>query len=128
MNLHLTLRLTNQAKGCSIELSGNESEEANLPTRLMKMLGICQRTLEGTATSHAEQGEPSSSGTTTESSRNSRAATEKQIKAIYAMAKQQGMELAQALPDRFGVSTVAKLSIRQASQLIDELKRNLETA
>lgn len=52
-----------------------------------------------------------------------RLATEKQVKAIRAMAGRMGINLASVLPDRFGVSGPAGLSIRQASTLIDELKQ-----
>lgn len=53
-----------------------------------------------------------------------RLATEKQVKAIRAMAGRMGINLASVLPDRFGVSGPAGLSIRQASTLIDELKQS----
>ncbi len=53
-----------------------------------------------------------------------RLATEKQVKAIRAMAGRMGINLASVLPDRFGVSGPSGLSIRQASALIDELKQS----
>jgi len=53
-----------------------------------------------------------------------RLATDKQVKAIRAMAGRMGINLASVLPDRFGVSGPAGLSIRQASTLIDELKQS----
>lgn len=52
-----------------------------------------------------------------------RLATEKQVKAILAMARRQGVELGYVLHDRFGVSQVAELSISEASTMIDELKK-----
>jgi hypothetical protein len=44
------------------------------------------------------------------------------------MARRQGVELARTLHERFGVSSVSALTIREASTLIDELKSNLQTA
>lgn len=57
-----------------------------------------------------------------------RLATTKQVNAILAMAKRQGVELDRTLHDRFGVSSLAALSIGEASSLIDELKNNLQSA
>ncbi|MDM4018163.1 hypothetical protein [Roseiconus lacunae] len=57
-----------------------------------------------------------------------RLATEKQVRAIHAMADRQGLDLAGQLQDRFSVSSVKALSIQEASRLIDELKSNLQSA
>lgn len=54
-----------------------------------------------------------------------RLATEKQVKAIRAMAGRQGVDLSPILHDRFGTSSPTALSISEASTLIDELKNNL---
>lgn len=54
-----------------------------------------------------------------------RLATEKQVKAIKAMAGRQGIDLPPILHDRFGASSPAALLISQASTLIDDLKNNL---
>ncbi len=54
-----------------------------------------------------------------------RLATEKQVKAIRAMAGRQGIDLSPILHDLFGVSSPTVLSISEASTLIDELKNNL---
>ncbi|QEG41325.1 hypothetical protein [Roseimaritima ulvae] len=51
-----------------------------------------------------------------------RLATEKQVKAIHAIARRQGVELDGVLHDRFSVSRVSELSISEASTMIDELK------
>ena len=48
-----------------------------------------------------------------------RLATEKQVKAIRAMASRQGIQLAGVIGDRFGVSELSELSIKEASTLID---------
>lgn len=52
-----------------------------------------------------------------------RAATDKQVKMIRAMAGRQRIALVQLLRERFGISQPAELSLRDASALIDELKR-----
>ena len=54
-----------------------------------------------------------------------RLATEKQVKAIRAMAGRQSIDLSPILHDRFGVSSPTALSIGDASTLIDELKNNV---
>ena len=56
-----------------------------------------------------------------------RLATTKQVNAISAMAKRQRIELDRTLHDRFGVSSLAALTIGEASSLIDELKSNLQS-
>ena len=56
-----------------------------------------------------------------------RLATEKQVKAITAMAGRQEIDLGTVLQDRFGVSGPSALSILEASSLIDELKNSLLT-
>lgn len=57
-----------------------------------------------------------------------RLATDKQINAIAAMSKRQGVSLDRTLHDRFGVSSLPALTISEASTLIDELKSNLQSA
>lgn len=51
-----------------------------------------------------------------------RPATVSQIRAIRAIAARQRIDLASLLRDRFGVVAAGELGIRQASELIDELK------
>jgi hypothetical protein len=51
-----------------------------------------------------------------------RAATVSQIRAIRAIASRRRIDLAGLLQERFGVASAAELGIRQASELIDELK------
>ena len=58
---------------------------------------------------------------------NPRLATTKQINAISAMAKRQGVELDRMLHDRFGASSLSALTIGEASSLIDELKGSLQS-
>jgi len=51
-----------------------------------------------------------------------RFATAAQVKAIYAIAKQLGVDLADALHQQFGVHRPDELTVKQASALIDSLK------
>jgi len=51
-----------------------------------------------------------------------RKATSSQVRAIHAIANRQGVRLTEELEARFGVSSPEDLSIRQASECIDELK------
>jgi len=55
-----------------------------------------------------------------------RAATTSQIRAIRAIASRRRIDLPALLRDRFGVVAAADLGIRQASELIDELKGDEE--
>ena len=54
-----------------------------------------------------------------------RVATPAQVKAIHAIAGRMGVALASELQSQFGVSSPSQLTIRQASQLIDQLKQSL---
>lgn len=51
-----------------------------------------------------------------------RSATASQIKAIHAIARSQGVDLAQTLKERYGVGRPDDLSVTEASELIDALK------
>lgn len=53
-----------------------------------------------------------------------RPATQSQIKAIYAIARNQHLDLAHVLYNRFKVNRPDELTIGDASQLIDELKQS----
>ena len=53
-----------------------------------------------------------------------RPATASQVKAIRAIASRRRIDLVTLLRDRFGLQTADELGIRQASELIDELKND----
>ena len=57
-----------------------------------------------------------------------RPATASQVKAIRAIAARRKIDLVDLLRERFGLSTADELGIRQASNLIDELKSDELTA
>lgn len=56
-----------------------------------------------------------------------RAATSSQVRAIRAIASRRCIDLPTLLRDRFGITTAGELGIRQASELIDELKGDADT-
>ena len=53
-----------------------------------------------------------------------RSATQSQVRALHAIANRQRRDLAQELAERFHVQRAEDLSIREASQLIDDLKES----
>lgn len=57
-----------------------------------------------------------------EHSRRDRLATAAQVKAIYAIAKRQKLDIPTMLRERFSVTKPQELSIREASELIDTIK------
>jgi hypothetical protein len=57
-----------------------------------------------------------------------RPATASQVKAIRAIAARRKIDLVAVLRERFGLSTADELGIRQASNLIDELKSDEPTS
>ena len=59
---------------------------------------------------------------------NPRPATASQVKAIRAIAARRKIDLVGLLRDKFGLTTADELGIRQASNLIDELKGDSETS
>ncbi|MGB8852104.1 MAG: hypothetical protein WCC69_00880 [Pirellulales bacterium] len=59
---------------------------------------------------------------------NPRPATASQVKAIRAIAARRKIDLVALLRERFGLTTADELGIRQASNLIDELKSDEPTA
>ena len=75
---------------------------------------------------------PAISGTRITTTSNSlpspRPATASQVKAIRAIAARRKIDLVDLLRERFGLSTADELGIRQASNLIDELKSDEPTA
>jgi hypothetical protein len=53
-----------------------------------------------------------------------RPATQSQVKALFAITKGQGINLARLVQERFQVRRADDLNIKQASQLIEELKKS----
>jgi len=61
-------------------------------------------------------------GNASSSAKSARQATESQVKAIYAIAKTKGLNLTTLLREHFQVDHPQRLSLKQASSLIDQLK------
>src|SRR5205814_10435251 len=68
---------------------------------------------------HAANGRSANSGN---GNARARGATQSQIKALFAITKNQGVDLGQLLRDRFRIQRADDLSLKDASILIDVLK------
>lgn len=115
-----------QGASCSVEIEA----EADLPrrpedfhARVQHAFALCRSAVERQLGGHATEG--------TSGSKDKRAqeaswpsggpsATDKQVRAIYAMAKRQNLGLAELLT-RFGVFRPDQLTVRQASELLDQI-------
>jgi|SRR6056297_367543 len=97
-------------------------------SRLLTAVRRCHHEVKSTAGSEAQSsGDSKADQSRPRANIDPRLATEKQVRAIHAMADRQGIDLNAQLHDRFSVSNVKALTIRQASELIDELKNNFQT-
>jgi len=110
------------------------SEPAKLQERIRQIFGIVRTSLAeelngnghgaaqntNRANGHAKTEGPASNAGT----RQPRAATQSQVRAIHAIAKSQGIQLARLLGGRYQVDRAEDLTIKQASELIDSLKSN----
>ena len=97
-------------------------------SRLVTAVRRCHHEVESTAGSEAQSsGDSKADQSRPRANNNPRLATEKQVRAIHAMADRQGIDLNAQLHDRFSVSNVKALTIRQASELIDELKNSFQS-
>ncbi len=94
----------NAAHGNGTGRNGNSRADGNPATK--------------STTTPAGNGAPRSGG----SRANGRKATSAQVRAIFAIAGQQQLDVAQELRNRFGVGHPNDLSIGDASRFIDELK------
>jgi len=71
---------------------------------------------------------PARTTTTTETHPSPRPATTSQVRAIRAICSRRKIDLVGLLREKFGIQTADELGIRQASDLIDELKSDEPTA
>ncbi len=87
-----------------------------------------QKTVFGTTSEEIPPGrEPTNSDRTGHHSQHRRyanTATQNQLRAIFALARRQRIDPQRLAAERFGVDQIEDLSIREASSLIDKLKRN----
>jgi hypothetical protein len=118
------------------------SEPEKLKDRIRHLFGLVRNSLDeelnGT-NGHASPGQPAkqepkpeaarnggengSSRATGQRGSNGRQATQSQVKAIFAIAKSQRLDLKAYLTQHFGVAHPDKLDIKAASQVIDDLKQ-----
>lgn len=108
-----------------------------LTERIRRTFELCRREVEHELSLTASSGGhnvfslrgTTNVATTAKPSRNGhsrpRPATEAQIRAIHAIASKANVKLASELDTHFGVDTPQSLTIRQASELIEKLKRQL---
>ena len=123
MSTILTVCLAKQTAGkvessCQLQIGIDDVDAGELRTKLRQMLSVCEDTLEARLSDQTRQALPDPVPQSTP-----RVATEKQVKAIQVMTKRQGIALSPLLLDRYGARCVTALTIREASQLIDELKQ-----
>jgi hypothetical protein len=127
------------SKGASIniemELDGSlANDPAKLQQRIRQMYGLVRDSVaeelnattpapkqsNGT-TSGANQGN-GRNGNSSTATKSARQATESQVKAIYAITRSKGLNLTALLREHFQVDHPQKLSLKQASSFIDQLK------
>lgn len=114
------------------------NDPPKLQERIRQLFGLVRTSLAEELTGNGSNGPSSQStqdsghdqrngGTGNGSSSQSnppRPATQSQVKAIFAIARAQKLNVQQLLRDRFGVGRPDDLTIKEASQLIDSLKSN----
>jgi len=137
LNCGLSRKVADQnygSRGASINVEVEvESSLAGNPTalkdRIKRIFGLVRDSLteelNGTGNGQARPN-GASTGTGNGQKAPARAATQSQIRAIGAIAKRLRINLDELLGQRFQVKRAQELSIKQASQLIDELNGNKE--
>ena len=130
------------SRGCSVNLeveldSSLIQEPERLQERIRQVFRLAQQAVDeelsrqNTANGHAQAG--SGNGQPTENGRHNgngnghrraggRKATASQVRAIHAIASRQGLDLAAALHERYGIDRPEDLAITEASETIDSLK------
>ena len=124
------------SKGASVNLeleldSGLISEPERLQDRIRQLFRLAKASVDEElhADSAADTAANNNNGHTHAANGNGRSggnvrrATQSQVRALWAIAERQQLDLRQCVRDQFGVNEPDGLSIGQASQLIDELKR-----
>jgi hypothetical protein len=113
-------------------------EPAKLQERIRQIFGIVRTSLaeeltgngHGNGSAKPTNGAPAATPCTTNGggdtaarpANTSRTATQSQVRAIHAIAKDQGIQLTRLLRGRYQVDRPEDLGIKQASELIDSLK------
>ena len=126
------------SRGASINLemeleSAVVTEPAKLQDRIRKMFNLVRTSLteelNGGSVEHSKEGTsvppPRATVPIETADRRSaepRLATPAQVKALFAISRQRGIDLKALIQQRFGVFRTADLTLSEASKLIDELK------
>ena len=143
LNCGLSRKVADQnygSRGASINVEVEvESSLAGNPTalkdRIKRIFGLVRDSLNEELNGagkgqHGQNAQQPSSGASTGTGNGqkapARAATQSQVRAIGAIAKRLRVNLDELLGQRFQVKRAQELSIKQASQLIDELNGNKE--
>ncbi len=125
-----------------IEIDSNllRSPDETLPRRIQEAFNVCRRevdrelqsapTIDAVTTKaprpiNGHVDEPRIGKRPAQMAQRARPATEAQIRAIHAIASKAKVQLASQLDENFGVGTPNKLTLRQASELIEKLKAQL---
>lgn len=121
------------SRGASVNLeieldSGLVQEPAKLQEKIRQLFSLVRTSLaeelNGTANGHpAPNGSSQQQANGTNTSRSKpRPVTQSQLRALNAIAKNQGLDLARFVREQFQVRKPEELSIKQASEAIDRLK------
>jgi hypothetical protein len=132
------------SRGASVNLeieldSGLVMDSARLQDRIRQLFGLVRQSLaeelNGNGNSNGHGQPPRTSSKAAPSSQppdgrrtygNGRLATAKQVKALYAIARERGFDLRKELRDRYNLDRPEQFTIQQASELIDTLRSNNE--
>jgi hypothetical protein len=121
------------SRGASVNLeieldSALAMEPAKLQERVRQLFSMVRQSVSeelakrnGKADTRASS-EESSVPTTKKPTNTPRPATSRQVKALHAIAKQQGFDLLEVVRDRYGLDRPEAFTIQQASELITALK------
>ena len=123
------------SRGASINVelevdSGLAMDSTKLREKISQIFGLVRTSLKDELNGNGHGSPSSTNGTHQTANGNGtagkppRPATQSQIKAILAIAKAQKLDLRLILQDRFRVARPDDLDIRNASLLIDDLKKN----
>lgn len=125
------------SRGASVNLeieldSRLASDDVKLRDRIRQLFGLVRQSVAeelGTRNGQSQRTEPVLAKPPASNRRADglRFATLAQIKALYAITRQLGIDVNELLRERFGVNRPAELSLKQASELIDALKADPAT-
>jgi hypothetical protein len=120
------------SRGANVNLeveleSGLVSQPEGLHERIQHLFGLARAAVEEELNPDGHQDGHDTNGErhqrpTQDHSRNGRRATESQVRAIHAIAHRQSVNLTELLRGRYQLDRAEDLALKEASQLIDELK------